>query len=182
MFENPRRGRQARNFTNKCSENSQRFQIVFRTDIFRKLTLGVSAAFTYEENGLRFSNSKQFRFLNKEAFHFRIIFPKKPWDWESCRENRKKKNHESHGRIVSLDHRGSRRASADRKLQKFINFCNLKRLKSTWRQLILPWKVQVKIITSLRSRAEPTNYENVHTWVIHLHIAVPTVTCSLRDA
>ena len=39
MFENPRRGRQARNFTKKCSENS-RYQIVFRTDIFRKLTLG----------------------------------------------------------------------------------------------------------------------------------------------
>ena len=39
MFENPRRGRQARNFTKKCSENS-RSQIVFRTDIFRKLTLG----------------------------------------------------------------------------------------------------------------------------------------------
>ena len=39
MFENPRRGRQARNFYNKCSEND-RSQIVFRTDIFRKLTLG----------------------------------------------------------------------------------------------------------------------------------------------
>ena len=39
MFENPRRGRQARNFCNKCSENS-RSQIVFRTHIFRKLTFG----------------------------------------------------------------------------------------------------------------------------------------------
>ena len=38
MFQNPRTGRQARNF-NKCSENS-RSQIVFRTDIFRKLSLG----------------------------------------------------------------------------------------------------------------------------------------------
>ena len=38
MFENPRRGRQARNFTMKCSENS-RSQIVLRTDIFRKLSL-----------------------------------------------------------------------------------------------------------------------------------------------
>ena len=37
MFENPRRGRQARNFTTKCSENS-RSQI--RTNSFRKLTLG----------------------------------------------------------------------------------------------------------------------------------------------
>ena len=42
MFQNPRRSRQARNFCNKCSKNS-RSQIVFpyfRTDIFRKLTLG----------------------------------------------------------------------------------------------------------------------------------------------
>ena len=40
-FENPRRGRQAsKKFYNKCSENS-RSQIVFRTGIFRKLTLGV---------------------------------------------------------------------------------------------------------------------------------------------
>ena len=39
MFENPRRGRQARNFLNKCSENS-RSQIILRTDIFRKLSFG----------------------------------------------------------------------------------------------------------------------------------------------
>ena len=39
MFENPKRGRQARHFTKKCSENS-RSQIVFPIDIFRKLTLG----------------------------------------------------------------------------------------------------------------------------------------------
>ena len=38
-FDNPRRSRQARHFTGKCSENS-RSQVVFRTDIFRKLTLG----------------------------------------------------------------------------------------------------------------------------------------------
>ena len=38
MFENPRRGRQARNFT-----TNSRSQIVFRTDIFRKLTLGAPA-------------------------------------------------------------------------------------------------------------------------------------------
>ena len=39
MFENPRRGRQARNFATNVSKNA-RSQIVFRTDIFRKLTLG----------------------------------------------------------------------------------------------------------------------------------------------
>ena len=37
MFEIPRRGRQATNF--ECSENS-RSQIVFPTDIFRKLAFG----------------------------------------------------------------------------------------------------------------------------------------------
>ena len=31
-------------------------------------------------------------------------------------------------------------------------------------------------------RSEPTDYESVHTWVIHLHIAVPRITCSLRYA
>ena len=39
MFENPRRGRQARNFTTKSSENSSS-QIVFRTDIFLKIAVG----------------------------------------------------------------------------------------------------------------------------------------------
>ena len=39
MFENPRRGRQARNFTANVPKNSSS-QIVFRTDIFRKLSLG----------------------------------------------------------------------------------------------------------------------------------------------
>ena len=39
MFENPRKGRQARNLKKKCLENS-RSQMAFRTDIFRKLTLG----------------------------------------------------------------------------------------------------------------------------------------------
>ena len=43
MFEDPRRGRQARNFniTKNVPINS-RSQIIFRTDIFRKLTLGAS--------------------------------------------------------------------------------------------------------------------------------------------
>ena len=40
MFENPRRGRQA-NAECRYSENS-RSQIVFRTDIFQKLTLGAA--------------------------------------------------------------------------------------------------------------------------------------------
>ena len=51
MFENPRRGRQARNIYNKCSENS-RSEIVFRTDVFRKLTLGapVLCLLIYEDD------------------------------------------------------------------------------------------------------------------------------------
>ena len=39
MFENPRRGRQARNFTTNVPKILGS-QIVFRTDTFRKLTLG----------------------------------------------------------------------------------------------------------------------------------------------
>ena len=39
MFENPRRGRQARNCTKNVSKILD-LRIVFRTDIFRKLTLG----------------------------------------------------------------------------------------------------------------------------------------------
>ena len=36
----PKENRASKKFYNKCSENS-RSQIVFRTDIFRKMTLGV---------------------------------------------------------------------------------------------------------------------------------------------
>ena len=39
MFENPRERQASKKFYNKCSENS-RSQIVFQTDVFRKLTLG----------------------------------------------------------------------------------------------------------------------------------------------
>ena len=44
MFENPRGDRQARNVTTNVPGNS-RSQIVFRRDIFRKLTLGVPVTF-----------------------------------------------------------------------------------------------------------------------------------------
>ena len=42
MFENPRGSRQARNFTTNVSkiQDLKSCQIVFRTDIFQKLTLG----------------------------------------------------------------------------------------------------------------------------------------------
>ena len=40
MFENPRRGRQARNFTKNVPKILDLKIIVFRPDIFQKLTLG----------------------------------------------------------------------------------------------------------------------------------------------
>ena len=40
MFENPRRGTQARNFTTTQFSENSRSQIVFRTDIFQNLKLG----------------------------------------------------------------------------------------------------------------------------------------------
>ena len=132
------------------------------------------------------------------------------------------KNHETHCRIVSLDQLGSQRAiillifsslSSGRvkTLLKFINFClkvdhsaNLKYSKSTWRQLVVLWKVQHHNIKSYGPnacsagldrgtgmidlwqllfdvgcfRVEATNYEDVHTWVMHLYNIVPTITCS----
>ena len=43
-----------------------------------------------------------------------MIFPKNARDWESSGEAvRKLKNRETHDRILSLDHLGSRRAIAD---------------------------------------------------------------------
>ena len=46
MFRNPRRSRQARKkFHNKCSENS-RSQIVFQSEIFRKVMLCAPEVFT----------------------------------------------------------------------------------------------------------------------------------------
>ena len=85
---------------------------------------------------------------------------------------------------------------------------SLKHSKSTWTQLIVLWKVQHHNIKSYRRnacsvrldrgtgmidlrqllfdvgcfRVEPTNYEDVHTCVMHLHNVVPTITCSLHYA
>ena len=47
MFENPRRGREARNFTDLDLKSRSRSQIVFQTDVFRKLTLGAPVTFLY---------------------------------------------------------------------------------------------------------------------------------------
>ena len=86
---------------------------------------------------------------------------------------------------------------------------NFKHSKSTynWRELIVLGNVQNHNIRSFghnarsalldrgtgaiydscrfdigRFRAEPTNYKFVYTRVMHLHIAVPTITCTLRYA
>ena len=186
----------------------------------------------HEENQLRISNSKHSRFYwTKKHFISEWYFTKNHelgvLSWE------KLKNRETHGRIVSLDQPGSRRAIIDlfvtfiawrvKNLQQFVNVCpkvgysaNLKHSKSTWRQLIAPWKGPgYKIITSKAlgtmhaqhffsswSRngndrpttvcrfnigcflAEPTNYVRCRSTprVTHLHIAVPTITCSLGYA
>ena len=90
-----------------------------------------------------------------------------------------------------------------KKLQKFINFClkvghsaNLKHWKSAWRQSSCDSCEMYKISTSrngndLRQlsfwyRALSCGADwftkGVYIWVTHLHIAVPTITCSLRYA
>ena len=101
----------------------------------------------HEENQLRFSNSKHCRFYWTTLKTMRLGV----LSWG------KLNNRETYGRIMSLDQLESRRAIADlfvmfftwrvKKLQKFVNVClkvgysaNLKHSKSTWRQLIAPWK------------------------------------------
>ena len=147
----------------------------------------------HEENQLRFSNSKQFRFYwTKKQLISEWYFTKKTMrlgvlSWENL------KHRETHGRIVSLDQLGSRRAIAIfssclspgrvTKLQKFIHFClkvghsaNLKRSKSTWRQSSCDSCEMYKINTSRnatiydscrfdmgRFRAEPTDLPKVST-------------------
>ena len=59
MFENPRKGRQAKKFHNKYSENSI-CQIFFRTDIFQKLRLGAPARYTDRDDE---TNSRGFEAL-----------------------------------------------------------------------------------------------------------------------
>ena len=76
----------------------------------------------HEKNQLGVTEQQQiFLFLfNKEIFHFRMTFPKKPWDWESCSEamRKVKKSWDSwHGRVTAesraLTSLGSRRAFVD---------------------------------------------------------------------
>ena len=80
MFENPRRGRQARNFTTNVPKILGS-QIVFRTDTFRKLTLGapdltqvpvvVQQQVHYKE-GFRFSRTDT-------CTNYKVVYAKIQW-------------------------------------------------------------------------------------------------------
>ena len=107
----------------------------------------------HEENHLRFSNSKHFRFIEQRNISFRNDISLKTMrlgvlSWE------KLKHPETHGRIVSLYHlrlgveeqllilsASCLSPGRVKKFQKFINVClkvghssDLKHSKSTWRQ------------------------------------------------
>ena len=111
-------------------------------------------AFSWEESHFCFYSTKK---------HFRMIFPKKLWDWESCSEAVRsvKKSRDSRqncelGPAWGVEKQLLISSSCFiispgrvKKVQKFINFClkvghgaNLKHSKSTRRQLILLWKLQ----------------------------------------
>ena len=66
MFENPRRGRQAKKVYNKCSANSKS-QIVFRTDVFRKLSLGAPDLIT----------TTVFFFNKRKTLNINVLYVKK---------------------------------------------------------------------------------------------------------
>ena len=128
---------------------------------------------------------------------------KKPWDW-GVSSWKKLKHRETHGRIVSLEQTGSRKAIADlfvmfiawtsQKASK-VHSANLKHSKSTRRQSSCASREMYKISTSRNGNEYPRQLsfwyralscgadwftKGVYIWVTHLHIAVPTVTCSLR--
>ena len=161
----------------------------------------------HEENQLRFSNSKDFRFYWAKKHSI------SEWYFTMRLGVLTLNNRETHVRIVSLDQLGSRRAIADlfvmfiswtsQKASKFINFwvkvghsAKLKHSNSTWR----PWSCDscemYKISTSrngmdlrqlsfwYRALSCWTDWftKGVYIWATHLHIAVPTITCSLRYA
>ena len=111
------------------------------------------------------------------------------------------KNRETHGRIVSFD---QLREIADlfvmfiawtsQKASK-VHSANLKHSKSTRRQSSCASREMYKISTSRNGNEYPRQLsfwyralscgadwftKGVYIWVTHLHIAVPTVTCSLR--
>ena len=173
----------------------------------------------HEENHLRFSNSKHFRFYwTKKHFISEWYFTKNneigslvvgkvKTSWDS-RQNRDQLRLGVDEQVLILSASCIFPASClspgrVKKLQKFINFClkgghssNLKHSKSTRRQSSCDSCEIYKIITSrnendLRQlsfwyRALSCGGDwftkGVYIWVTNLHIAVPTITCSLRYA
>ena len=104
---------------------------------------------------------------------------------------KKLKNRETHGRIVSLDQLGSRRAIAHlfvtfiawrvKKLQNFVNVGP--KVGTLHAQQFLIAERERSIYDSYRFdigrfRAEPTNHQRCLHPSEHLHIAVTTITCS----
>ena len=178
------------------------------------LQLAILGVRLHEENHLRFSNSKHFRFYWTTKNFF------SEWHFTKNHEIgspvlKKYKNRDTHGRIVSLDQlrlgveeqllifSSCLSPGRVKKLQKFINFClkvghsaNLKHSKSTW----IPWSCDSSAMYKIstlwngkdlrqlsfwyRSLSCRVNWftKGVYIWVTHLHIAVPTITCSLRYA
>ena len=174
------------------------------------LQLAILGVRLHEENHLRFSNSKHFRFYWTTKNFF------SEWHFTKNHEIgspvlKKYKNRDTHGRIVSLDQlrlgveeqllifSSCLSPGRVKKLQKFINFClkvghsaNLKHWKSAWRLL---WNVQNQHIAEReRSTTVVVLISGAFVWsrliyerCLHLldkfaYIAVPTITCSLRYA
>ena len=160
----------------------------------------------HEENHLRFSNSKHFRFYwtkkhfisawyftkNHEIGSLVVRTVKRSWNSQQNRERRPASRN-------CWSFLSPRRV---KKLQKFVNLClkvghsaNLKHSKSTWRQSSCASCEMYKISTSRNGNDHSRQLsfwyralscgadwftKGVYIWETHLHIAVPTVTCSLR--
>ena len=74
MFENPRRGRQTRNFTTNVPKILD-LKSASRTDIFRKLTLGATVPFTWYKTGILGRKSRTGAGPTKGVHNFKWWFP-----------------------------------------------------------------------------------------------------------
>ena len=81
-------------------------------------------------------NTSVFLF-DKETFHFRMIFPEKPWDWESCNETvtKVKKNRE-------LEPLGLGESKSD---------CWLSQKASKFHKRLSSWKLPIVLIWNIQS-------------------------------
>ena len=89
MFENPRRGRQVRNLQ-QMFQNS-RSQIVFRTDIFQKLTLGGPVLCEKKKKNIVFFGPPvetcNFESLNVYNFSLKSLKGSKKWFFKTVSES-----------------------------------------------------------------------------------------------